>query len=337
LTAAANIPDTTGRFAPSPSGDLHFGSLISALVSFLEVRCIGGRWLVRMEDVDVSREVPGAADAILRSLEAHALTWDGAVLYQQDRTEAYQDALDELRKLGAVYPCECSRREIRALAARGPSGPIYPGTCSRKNLTEQPNAAIRVRCDSQTVAFEDRLLGPQTQDLATEVGDFVIRRSDSIHAYQLAVVVDDASQGVTQIVRGTDILESTGRQLHLQQLLGYPTPSYLHHPLAVNGTGIKLSKRTHARPLDPRQAGRSIWQALELLGQYPPRELIAAPSCEVVAWGQTHWDSARLPAQRTVAVAESELTQAGAKDFGALANRLEQERHEVVSAADKDS
>jgi glutamyl-Q tRNA(Asp) synthetase len=279
----------TGRFAPSPTGPLHFGSLVAALASWLDARAAGGRWLLRIEDLDQPRVQPGAADAIQRALESFALYWDGEVVFQSRRTALYEEAL---RRLGEkVYGCGCSRREIAdstlSLAADGAA--IYPGTCRAGLPPGRTARALRVRSDGDTVRFVDRVQGPQAQDVAREVGDFVLRRADGPFAYQLAVVVDDAEQGVTDVVRGADLLDSTARQILLQRLLGLPTPRYLHVPVAVDAAGEKLSKQAGALPAAP-----SLRKALAFLGQ-PPTESLA----EAVR----HWNPALIPARRALAPA----------------------------------
>jgi glutamyl-Q tRNA(Asp) synthetase len=267
-----------GRFAPSPTGPLHFGSLVAALASWLDARAAGGRWLVRIEDLDAPRAVPGAADAILASLDALGLAWDGAVVYQSRRTALYRAALRRLEP--HTYWCGCSRREIAdsslALAADGAH--VYPGTC-RRGLSGKAARALRVRA-SGAVKFRDRVHGDLSQDLAREVGDFVLCRAEGQFTYQLAVVVDDAEQGVTDVVRGSDLLDSTGRQVHLQRLLGYATPRYLHVPAAVNRAGEKLSKQTGAAPIETSRRGEALRRALGFLGQPETDDLAAA----VRAW-----------------------------------------------------
>ena len=285
-----------GRFAPSPTGPLHFGSLIAALGSFLEARRQGGEWLVRMEDVDIPRTAPGAADAILRTLECCGLLWDGPVIYQSQRTEHYQAALDQLQCAGLAYPCSCTRRDLTG-GPRGRDGaPVYPGHC--RNGPRQPSrpCAIRLRLPDIPLIFQDAVQGDYRQQLAREVGDVVIRRADGGFAYQLAVVVDDADQGVSEIVRGSDLLDSTPRQIYLQRALALPTPRYVHLPVAVDERGDKLSKQTHAPPLQDRNPGPQLWEALRFLGQQPPTTLIHAPPAEILAWALAHWRLEGIPA-----------------------------------------
>jgi glutamyl-Q tRNA(Asp) synthetase len=286
----------TGRFAPTPSGPLHFGSLIAALASWLDARAQGGRWLVRIEDLDPPRCMPGAASTILRQLEAHGLTWDGKVVYQSTRTEAYREALEALRRLGLAYPCSCSRTDIRAQATRmGCEGPIYPGTCRmHPPLASRPHA-VRLDTRGAVIDFSDRLFGTIQQDIGNALGDFVIWRVEDIASYHLAVVVDDAWQGVTDVVRGADLLESTPRQIWLQRLLGLPTPRYLHLPLALAPNGQKLSKQNLAPALALETAAAQLTRALAFLGQAPEPGLAEARPEEIVAWAIPRWRPEAIP------------------------------------------
>ena len=286
-----------GRFAPSPTGPLHFGSLVAALGSYLDARARGGRWMVRLEDVDEPRTQPGAAESILATLEHCGFEWDGAVEVQSRRKALYKDALDRLRAAGHAYPCGCTRKEIADSALAPDGARIYPGTCRHGLASGRTERAWRVRTEGAMIEVEDRLQGRIAQSLEREVGDFVLFRADGYFAYQLAVVVDDAAQGITDIVRGADLLDSTARQIHLQRLLGLPTPTYLHLPVAVNPAGEKLSKQTEAQAAGPA----AIAAALAFLGHAPPAVLRAAPAKELVAWGIAHWDSARLPKARAIA------------------------------------
>jgi glutamyl-Q tRNA(Asp) synthetase len=284
-----------GRFAPSPTGPLHFGSLVAAVGSYLEARTRGGEWLVRMEDLDPPRVIAGASDAILRALEACGMRWDGDIMYQSRRSDAYQRALQRLREKGRVYPCACSRREIADSAVAGVEGPVYPGTC-RPGLPPGRSArALRIDTRGAVIAFDDALQGRITHDLETDFGDFILFRADDVYAYQLAVVVDDAEQGVTDVVRGADLLGSTPRQIYLQQLLGLPRPRYAHLPVAVNAAGEKLSKQTHAAPLDAANPLPALAAALAFLGQRPPRELARATTEELWDWALKNWKLERVP------------------------------------------
>jgi glutamyl-Q tRNA(Asp) synthetase len=284
-----------GRFAPSPTGPLHFGSLVAAVGSFLEARTRGGEWLVRMEDLDPPRVAAGAADAILRTLAACGLDWDGQVLLQSARNDAYHWALHRLRELRLVYPCACSRREIADSAIGGTEGPVYPGTCRGGIAAGRSARALRLDTSGAAVAFEDALQGHITCQLERESGDFVLYRSDGVYAYQLAVVVDDAEQGITDVVRGADLLASTPRQIYIQQRLGLPQPRYAHLPVAVNARGEKLSKQTLALPVDAAQPLPALMAALSFLGQQPPRGLERATVRELWSWAIENWRLDRVP------------------------------------------
>lgn len=300
-TAALNLP-YCGRFAPSPTGPLHFGSLLAAVASYLEARARGGRWLVRMEDLDRPREMPGAADSILRTLEAYGFAWDEPVLYQSQRDELYAAALERLREAGLVYPCACSRSEIADSAVQGIDGLVYPGTC-RNGLPAGKNArAWRLRVEDRVIAYEDRIQGHLGHNLARDIGDFVLKRADGLYAYQLAVVVDDAAQGITDVVRGADLLDSTPRQLYLQQVLSYPQPGYAHIPIAANAAGEKLSKQTLAPALEASDAASQLWKALDFLGQAPDPQLRKTSLTELWAWARAHWRLAAVPARRSIAM-----------------------------------
>lgn len=282
-----------GRFAPSPTGPLHFGSLITALASWLDARAAGGRWLLRMEDLDRARERSGAAGTILRQLEGAGLEWDGEVVYQSARAALYAPALERLQRAGLTYPCGCTRREMADSALAIDGARIYPGTCREGLAPGREARALRLRTPQEPIRFSDRLQGEIAQSVAREVGDFVLRRADGAYAYQLAVIVDDDDQGVTDVVRGADLLDSTPRQILLQRLLGLPTPRYLHVPVAVNAAGEKLSKQTGATP-----AGASdLARALSFLGHTPPESM---PACELLAWAKVHWDIARIPRGRAI-------------------------------------
>jgi glutamyl-Q tRNA(Asp) synthetase len=291
-----------GRFAPSPTGPLHFGSLVAALGSYLDARAQKGQWLVRMEDLDMPRVQPGATARILRTLEQCGFEWDGPVTYQMERISLYQDALDRLSARGAVYPCGCSRKEVADSAPALDGARIYPGTCRNGIGRGRKARAFRVRTESTPIEFVDRLQGRLAQNVEAEVGDYVLLRADGLIAYQLAVVVDDAAQTITDVVRGSDLLDSTARQIHLQRLLGLPTPTYLHLPVAVNANGEKLSKQTGAAPVGPE----SLPEAFRFLGHALPSELTAAPTGELMAWGIAHWNVANIPKARSIGVSWQE-------------------------------
>jgi glutamyl-Q tRNA(Asp) synthetase len=289
-------PGYRGRFAPSPTGPLHFGSLVAALASYSDALAAAGAWLVRMEDVDEPRSRAGAEDAILHTLAAYGFRWDEPVVKQSARTAAYDAALVRLQARGCVYPCTCTRRTL-ATAPLGPAGErIYPGTCRAAAAPARRSgqrAAQRVRVGDAVVEFVDLLQGHQRQELARDVGDFVVRRADGLHAYQLAVVVDDADARITTIVRGADLLVSTPRQIFLQRLLDAPTPAYLHVPVAINAAGEKLSKQTRA-PALPAEPLPVLLRAWRFLDQAPPE---APPRSVAEFWSHAAraWSRARLP------------------------------------------
>lgn len=260
----------TGRFAPSPTGPLHLGSLVAAVGSWLYARRAGGRWLVRMEDIDTPRVVPGSAEEILSALERYGLESDGEIVWQSRRTKLYEEALATLRARGLVYDCACSRADLQR-AASAPVGrePVYPGTCRSGLAPGKAARAIRFRAPDEVIGFDDLVCGRVEENVAESTGDFVVRRADGLFAYQLAVVVDDAEQGINQVVRGADLLTSTPRQIALQRALGFPTPEYAHLPLVVNADGSKLGKRDGALPLpslDERRIGETLAPALRHLG-----------------------------------------------------------------------
>lgn len=286
-----------GRFAPSPTGPLHFGSLVAAVGSYLDARDHGGEWLLRMEDVDTPRNVPGAAADILKTLEAFGFEWDGPVVWQSRRGDAYAAALDRLRAAGLAYGCACSRREIADSATRPAidGGLAYPGTCRNGVAHGRGVRSWRLRVGSEEVAFSDRVQGRQAQDIERDVGDFVLLRADGLYAYQLAVAVDDEFQGISDVVRGADLIASTPRQIWLQRCLGYATPRYAHLPVATNSAGEKLSKQTRAPRLHPDQAGRALASALAFLGQAVPPDLERAGLREIWDWALANWAFAAIP------------------------------------------
>ena len=294
MTACAKY---RGRFAPSPSGPLHFGSLVAALGSYLDARRHAGIWLLRMEDIDPPRERPGAADSILTTLELLGFEWDEPVLYQSSRIEAYRDAATYLLSQGLAYPCSCSRREIDEFGSPGPEGVIFPGTCRTGHDHTRATKALRVRTDQVEVVFFDQIHGVFRQNLERDVGDFIIRRADGLYAYQLAVVVDDAFQDISHIVRGSDLLFSTPRQRFLQQLLGLPQPEYTHLPLVMDENGKKLSKQSQAWPIDTTDPLHTLLNAAGFLGQAPGKD---RPSnlAEFWEWAICNWNMATIPLQR---------------------------------------
>lgn len=288
-----------GRFAPSPTGPLHFGSLLAALASYCEAKSQGGRWLVRMEDIDKPREMAGTADHILHTLEAFGFEWDGAVVYQSQRTPLYQEALGQLKAKSLIYNCDCSRKEIADSAQQGIDGLVYPGTCRHKTAIKSPHAS-RLIIDSNPISFQDAIQGQIQQNLAHSVGDFVLKRADGLCAYQLAVVVDDVEQGISHIVRGADLLDSTPRQIYLQQLLGHPTLQYAHIPFASNAACEKLSKQTLAPAIDAAQASTLLTQALNFLGQQAPKDLTSHSANDILQWAKQHWAINKVARQRSI-------------------------------------
>jgi glutamyl-Q tRNA(Asp) synthetase len=296
---STGIPAYRGRFAPSPTGPLHFGSLVAAVGSFLDARAHRGEWLLRMEDLDHPRCVPGAADAILRTLEALGLHWDGPVLQQSARDAAYAAALARLDEAGQIYGCACTRREVADSALAGIDGPVYPGTCRDGLPPGRAARAWRLRCDGARIAFDDAIQGRIAQDLEREIGDFVLQRADGLYAYQLAVVVDDAEQGITDIVRGADLIDSTPRQIHLQRLLGLPTPRYAHLPVAVNARGEKLSKQTLAAAVDARKPVPLLNRVLAFLGQARVDDCAAQDLAAFWPAAIAGWRRERVPRSRS--------------------------------------
>jgi glutamyl-Q tRNA(Asp) synthetase len=289
-----------GRFAPSPTGPLHFGSLVTAVGSYLDARANAGEWLLRIEDVDQPRTLPGAADAILRTLEAFGFEWDGQVLFQSRRLDHYHAALSRLQFSGEVYPCNCSRREI-AKCTPSPSvdgGLVYPGICRAGLATGRAARAWRMRVPDEVIAVADRVQGTVQQNLERAVGDFVLMRADGQFAYQLAVVVDDAAQGINAIVRGADLLDSTPRQVWLLQRLGLPTPAYAHLPVVNNATGEKLSKQTRAAAVPPSGGSALLSAAAHFLGHPVPSEMVGAPVPEFWDWAIANWSIERVPPLR---------------------------------------
>lgn len=284
-----------GRFAPTPSGPLHMGSLVAALGSWLDARAAGGRWLLRIEDVDTPRVVAAAITTIQQQLSDFGLEWDGPVVLQSQRQAAYAAAVDQLRAAGWLYRCNCTRTRINASARPGPEGPIYPGHCRTASADARDSAAWRMRTTALPITVTDRLLPARVFNVEHELGDFVLQRADGVYAYQLAVVVDDAWQGVTDVVRGADLYLSTPRQMWLQHCLHLPVPRYLHLPLVLNADGEKLSKQTLAPAIQARQAVPLLWQALQFLGQQPPPELMQGERQALLDWALDHWRPGLIP------------------------------------------
>ena len=286
----------TGRFAPSPTGLLHIGSLLTAVASYADARSNGGKWLVRMEDLDPPREMPGAASHILHTLEAFGFEWDGEVAYQSRRYALYEETLCRLKTAGLVYPCHCSRKDWQAGARRGADGFVYNGRCrhpGQRPALQGKQPAGRIRVPDRIIGFSDGIVGGYTQNLAGDIGDFVLLRADGYWAYQLAVVADDAEQGVTRIVRGQDLLVSTPRQIYLQQCLGIPTPQYAHLPLLTNTQGQKWSKQTLAPALDLNRREQLLRQVFRYLN-LPEAPETDRPA-ELLDWAVAHWDMNKVP------------------------------------------
>ena len=291
-----------GRFAPSPSGPLHFGSMIAAIASYCDARANDGSWHVRIDDIDEPRVVAGAADDILRTLTAFGLAWDREPVFQSRNSDSYHAAVHLLRSRAQVFACSCSRKDINEAADTGMEHPLYPGTCRNGLRAGQRARSLRLLVDDDARAgFIDLLQGSVSQRLASEVGDFVIYRSGSIFSYHLACAVDDAHHGITHIVRGADLIESTPRQIHLQGLLGLPTPAYLHLPVATNDQGQKMSKQYGATGVDHSRPGEIIHAALEFLGQRPPSDLARAPARTAIEWAVHSWRRENLPEARAIA------------------------------------
>jgi glutamyl-Q tRNA(Asp) synthetase len=305
--ATLNVSGYVGRFAPSPTGPLHFGSLLAAMASYADALAHDGKWLVRIEDVDEPRSAPGASAHILRTLSRYGFRWDGEVIVQSERTAIYEAALKRLDTCGAVFACYCTRKMLETQPQNVSGERLYPGTCLRdegKRLGhgERSAFALRVNVPEETITWNDRLLGEQSQRLASEVGAFIVKRSDRLFAYQLAVVVDDAAQGMTHVVRGADLLSSTPRQIYLQRLLGVPTPAYLHIPVAVNGRGEKLSKQTQAPALSETEILPTLVKAWQALFQLKTPETAPQVSSVGEFWAHAAqaWSVARLPRMQTL-------------------------------------
>ncbi len=283
-----------GRFAPTPSGPLHMGSLLTALASYLQARAMDGRWLIRIDDLDTPRNVAGADSVILRQLESHGLEWDEAPRYQTRHIPEYREALNTLSQQQLLYPCTCTRAELARSSIPGPDGPVYAGTCRGKAISTEKHA-LRLRIADNSLSFEDLLLGRQTRDLTREIGDFVVQRNDGILGYQLACAVDEAGQGISEVIRGSDLLDSTFRQLHVQHLLKLGPARYGHLPLLVGPNGKKLSKQNHADPIDGSSASRNLLQCLIALGQSPSEALVGAAPRELLTWAVAHWQMQQIP------------------------------------------
>jgi len=284
-----------GRFAPSPTGPLHFGSLIAAICSYAQARHQKGKWLVRIEDIDQPRCSPSATKLILDALDTYGMHWDDSVTYQSQRSEYYQAALEQLNKNQLTYGCACTRKQLSEQSSPISTPSVYPGTCREGLKKGEIARSIRLRTHHQKVSFQDRIQGNVSQDIYQDVGDFIIKRADNIFAYQLAVVVDDHEQKITEVVRGSDMLDSTPRQIFLQQCLSYSTPDYIHIPLAINADGSKLSKQTHARAIPLNDPRPMLISALTFLCQHPPPELRESNIESIWGWIIEHWSLKSIP------------------------------------------
>jgi glutamyl-Q tRNA(Asp) synthetase len=290
----------TGRFAPSPTGLLHMGSLIAAVASYLQAKTRQGKWLIRIEDLDPPREIKGAADTIIKTLDQFGFEWDDEICYQSKRADAYEDILDRLNNMDCIYSCACSRAEIHATGTLTAFGLRYAGTCRQGIHKGKTATSIRLRVPDKIIHFDDKVQGKQQQNLQRDIGDFIVKRADGLTAYQLAVVIDDAAQGITEIVRGSDLLNSTPRQICLQQLLDYRTPEYAHIPVIVNHQGEKLSKQTGATAIEADSAGAALVLALCYLNQQPPLSLKHAPISEIWHWAIEHWQLHKVSRQSVI-------------------------------------
>ncbi len=287
-------PPYRGRFAPTPSGPLHLGSLLTALASWLHARSAGGQWLLRIDDLDRERCKPEHAARILLQLEQHGLHWDGAPRYQSSHLNDYEAALDQLLAAARIYACDCTRARLRLLRSVKDDEPIYDGHCRARHLPFAGHA-LRMHVGAHRTCFEDGIQGPQACHPERDLGDFVLRRRDGVPGYQLACAVDEQAQRITEVVRGADLLGSTFRQLQVIDALAYARPAYRHLPVLLDALGRKLSKQNHAAPLTADTAGSNLWQCLQWLGQSPPTTLQHAPATELIAWGLAHWQMQRLP------------------------------------------
>jgi glutamyl-Q tRNA(Asp) synthetase len=278
-----------GRFAPSPTGPLHFGSLIAAMGSYLQAKHQQGEWLLRIDDIDPPREQKGAKEAILRTLEDFGFEWDSAVFYQSSKLQHYQEAVNDLIKQQRAYACSCSKKSLIKQTGQTEGEIVYPGFCRDKSLEKSPEHSIRLRCNSDLIHFNDAIQGKQAVNLEKLKGDFVIQRRDQHFSYQLATGIDDAEQKITEVVRGADLLNCTPCQLHVQHMLNLPSPQYCHLPIAMNDAGQKLSKQHHATPLTTKDSVLLLYKALKFLGQKPPIDVMNSNQEELWLWAKTHW------------------------------------------------
>lgn len=290
-----------GRFAPTPSGPLHLGSLMTALASWLDARAQDGLWLLRIDDLDGPRCVPGADAQILAQLDAHGLHWDESPRHQSAHLDEYRAALDQLRETQRLYACRCTRAELATNSRAGPDGAVYAGTCRNAGLAETDHA-LRLAVDARDLRYDDGVQGELSRAAETELGDFVVRRRDGIFGYHLACAVDEHAQRISDVVRGADLIGSTFAQLCVLRALGWPAPRYHHLPVITGRDGLKLSKQNHATPIDAGSAGANLWWCLQALHQAPPPALREATPAVLLDWARQHWQRARVPAQTTLSV-----------------------------------
>ena len=291
-----------GRFAPTPSGPLHFGSLIAATGSYLQAKSLNGEWLLRIDDIDPPREQKGAADAILSTLEGFGFEWDSEVLYQSTRTQRYQEAVDELIQQRVAYACSCSRKALLKNTEQTKGGTIYPGFCRNKSLNITTETSTRLRCDNEPVQFVDLIQGNQSFDMENDIGDFILQRRDRIFSYHLASGIDDAEQQITEVVRGADLLNCTPCHIHVQRRLNLPSPQYHHLPIAINRTGQKFSKQTHASPIDAKDSVALLYNTLKFLGQMPPINLMDSSQQDIWKWAKINWRLNLVPQKLQITV-----------------------------------
>ncbi len=298
---SSNYPAYIGRFAPSPTGPLHYGSLLAAVASYLQAKKNSGQWLIRIEDIDPPREVLGATDNILRTLELYQFEWDQRPLYQSTRPDAYHEKLNKLKEKSLLYACSCSRKQIGEFAKDSVLGKRYPGTCSNKTLDVDPlNYNLRLRTSNQTIHFIDAVYGQQTATIFKDIGDFVIYRKNDLPTYALAASVDDAYQGITEVVRGHDLLAFTPLQIYLCKILQLPIPKFLHIPIVIDENGCKLSKQSNADALSKNNCTSMLLKALNDLGQKTPKILDDENLEQIWNWAIQHWDITKIPRSKTL-------------------------------------
>ncbi len=283
-----------GRFAPSPTGPLHFGSLVAAMGSYLQAKSQNGEWLLRIDDIDPPREQKGATDNILRTLEGFGFEWDRSVLYQSNQLTRYQEALQYLLEQKLAYPCSCSRKSILEKTGQTKGETVYPGFCRNGPLENLSEYSIRIRCNNEFIQFDDAILGPQSFDLEKMNGDFILQRRDGYFSYHLASGIDDAEQGITEVVRGADLLNCSPSQIYVQQTLNLTSPQYCHLPIVLNETGQKLSKQSHAKPIEIKESVDLLYKSLKFLGQMPSIELMNTNNEEIWNWAINHWQPERV-------------------------------------------